>query len=261
MRHFSGEFTGIRTLMLDELDLIAGGDGEDTDEATGAELNEIVVKQVDGIKTYANNLTLTNFADWLSWAGRAGLGDGNVSTNDAESIEVNVNITRALTATEQAAVDHLNQSIQKVTDAIAKIADNAKITLSNGSTVTGAELKQIWQNTDFVINENENYANQSGRGEANASTQTVSFNIQTLVDYNANAAGTDYLALHELAHMTSAGVASNNSVWADGVLTAAENTANETLANDIAKAIGTQGGITMLTGDTITYSSTTYTFN
>jgi len=31
MRHFSGEFEGIRLLMLDELEAIAGGDGEDTD--------------------------------------------------------------------------------------------------------------------------------------------------------------------------------------------------------------------------------------
>lgn len=32
MRHFSGEFEGIRLLMMDELDLIAGGEGEDTDD-------------------------------------------------------------------------------------------------------------------------------------------------------------------------------------------------------------------------------------
>ena len=32
MRHFSGELDGLRLLMADELDLIAGGDGEDTDE-------------------------------------------------------------------------------------------------------------------------------------------------------------------------------------------------------------------------------------
>lgn len=32
MRHFSGEFEGVRLLMADELDRIAGGEGEDTDE-------------------------------------------------------------------------------------------------------------------------------------------------------------------------------------------------------------------------------------
>jgi hypothetical protein len=32
MRHFSGEFEGVRLLMLDELDAIVGGDGEDTDD-------------------------------------------------------------------------------------------------------------------------------------------------------------------------------------------------------------------------------------
>lgn len=32
MRHFSGEFEGVRLLMADELDQIAGGAGEDTDD-------------------------------------------------------------------------------------------------------------------------------------------------------------------------------------------------------------------------------------
>ena len=47
MRHFSGEFEGIRLLMADELDAIAGGDGEDTDDNTPPpppdQINEIVV--------------------------------------------------------------------------------------------------------------------------------------------------------------------------------------------------------------------------
>ena len=34
MRHFSGEFVGMRPLMADELDLIAGGEGEDTDDVS-----------------------------------------------------------------------------------------------------------------------------------------------------------------------------------------------------------------------------------
>lgn len=32
MRHFSGELNGIRLLMLDELEAVAGGDGEDADD-------------------------------------------------------------------------------------------------------------------------------------------------------------------------------------------------------------------------------------
>jgi len=38
MRHFSGEFEGIRLLMEDELDLIAGGEGEDTDDVQRPDL-------------------------------------------------------------------------------------------------------------------------------------------------------------------------------------------------------------------------------
>lgn len=46
MRHFSGEFEGIRLLMLDELDAIVGGEGEDTDDVPTPDPNdneEIVV--------------------------------------------------------------------------------------------------------------------------------------------------------------------------------------------------------------------------
>lgn len=47
MRHFSGEFEGIRLLMLDELDMISGGDGEDTDDVPQppppADADDIVV--------------------------------------------------------------------------------------------------------------------------------------------------------------------------------------------------------------------------
>lgn len=41
MRHFCGELTGLRLLMADELDLIAGGNGQDTDDIPEDE--EIVV--------------------------------------------------------------------------------------------------------------------------------------------------------------------------------------------------------------------------
>jgi len=45
MRHFSGDFKGVRLLMLDELDAIAGGDGEDTDSppAPDPEQPDIIV--------------------------------------------------------------------------------------------------------------------------------------------------------------------------------------------------------------------------
>lgn len=47
MRHFSGEFSGFRPLMLEELDVIAGGDGDDTDDVpTPIEPEEIVVNGI-----------------------------------------------------------------------------------------------------------------------------------------------------------------------------------------------------------------------
>jgi len=51
LRHFSGEMDGLRLLMADELDFIAGGDGEDTDDVTT--VDEITVTaNPNAIPTY-----------------------------------------------------------------------------------------------------------------------------------------------------------------------------------------------------------------
>ena len=67
---------------------------------------------------------------------------------DSAAQEVTLNITRPLTATEQAAVDALNTKIAAIGNVINSLPDNASITLSDGTTATGAELKAIWAATD-----------------------------------------------------------------------------------------------------------------
>lgn len=55
MRHFSGEFDGMRLLMEDELDLVAGGDGEDADQIPDMQ-TVVVVGQPDKTTYYMPNL-------------------------------------------------------------------------------------------------------------------------------------------------------------------------------------------------------------
>lgn len=43
MRHFSGEFEGMRLLMADELEKVAGGDADDGDDVPETELPEVIV--------------------------------------------------------------------------------------------------------------------------------------------------------------------------------------------------------------------------
>jgi hypothetical protein len=92
--------------------------------------------------------------------------------------------------------------------------------------VTGASLKAIWANTDFVINDNEAYGNLSYRGEAskiNGDPQ-ISFNIggDGLDRYDDLVGGMNYLVGHELGHLTQWG---NPSVF------------NEMVANDFSRAL------------------------
>lgn len=255
MRHFSGEFPGMRLLMLDELDAIAGGGGEDTDTVAHNDVSEVVVTATTTGTTYSMPL-FTNFSSWGGWSG-AVQGDGNPNTTDSESVSADINFTRPLTGTEQAAVNSLVQSIRDGSELLASIPDSAHVTMWNGQTVTGAELKQMWQNTDFTINEAGHvYANGTTRGEANYNNGNpqISINIDTLVGYAANGPiGTNYVVLHELGHMTVAGRAFLTSAYSDGVFTAQEDHDNELLANDIARGIGSSGGVNA-NGDWISMS-------
>lgn len=155
---------------------------------------------------------------------------------DEALIEIIVALGRPPTAVEQRALDNLKTQIAKQTTAINNLADDAQIKLQDGSIVNGAERKQIWARTDFVVNENgTTYANGTDRGEAayNNGNAQVSFNIGNLAGYDAVTGGVAYVIAHELGHMTAAGRVSN-SAFANGTST---NSANEQIANDIARAI------------------------
>ncbi|AXA92728.1 hypothetical protein [Massilia sp. YMA4] len=240
MRHFSGEFDGVRLLMEDELDLIAGGDGEDGDENPTTTLPTVtVVGNRDNTKSYF----MPNLFIW--GGGGTGYGGPVPEPTDESAVRVDVKITRPLTADEQKAVDALVKSVQDTTNAVAAIPDNARVTLANGQSVTGAELKQIWAKTDIVVNEQGfTYRNGTTRGEADyaGGNPQVSFNIDNLTGYAANPGGTNYLPLHELGHMTNAGRTENERL-ANGQST---NDMNERVANDIAWAIASYSNMPIL---------------
>lgn len=238
MRHFSGEFDGMRLLMEDELDLIAGGDGEDGDENVVQNPAVIVVTgQREATKSYY----VPNTWDWGGGLAAWNTTAANPEPTDAHSIHVDVKISRALTADEQKAINDLNVSIQNTTNAIGLIPNDAHVTLFNGKTVTGAELKQLWAVTDFVVNDNNFvYPNGTNRSEANynGGNPVISVNISLLSNYDAVPGGLNYFTLHELGHMTDAG-RTENAAYQGGTATADQN---ERLANDVAWAISAYSG-------------------
>lgn len=169
---------------------------------------------------------------------------------DTDEIEVTVNIDRPLTPSEQQAVEDLEAEIAQTTETINNLDDNAQIRLENGEIVTGAELKEIWSKTDFVINEvGFTYENGTMRGEAafNNGNPQVSYNIDIVEGFNAHAGGLTYLVLHEVGHLTQASRDHLDDIYSDGVLTDAEEAAHERLANDIAAAIANSAGTPILT--------------
>lgn len=178
---------------------------------------------------------------------------------DKDQITVEVTIERPLTEAEQRAVEALKTAVANTTRAVNSIPDTAKITLANGSVVTGAELKALWSLTDFTINDiGTIYPSGSANSAANYNNgnPSVEVNINVLSDYNRyGATGLEYFSMHELGHMTQASRIDNNLRWADGVVTEAERLAHERMANDIARAIANAGGLATLGNATDGYST------
>lgn len=55
MRHFSGELDGIRLLMADELEKVAGGDADDGDDVPETELPDVIVTAQSPVHTAIYN--------------------------------------------------------------------------------------------------------------------------------------------------------------------------------------------------------------
>ncbi|MGO1073412.1 hypothetical protein [Lysobacter sp. CA199] len=163
---------------------------------------------------------------------------------------VNVNVGRALDADEQRAVDALNASIRDVTRTINGIPNEARMTLADGRTVSGEELRDMWSKTQFTLHHTgyNEYRNKSARGEAdyNGGDPQIGYNIDNLTKYSRVPGGMNYLVLHEIGHMTVAGRETNTDVHRDDTLTHEENETNERLANDVARGIAHRGGLSIL---------------
>lgn len=163
--------------------------------------------------------------------------------------ELKVNISRPLTPKEKEIIEKFMGEIAAADTAIASLPWNAVIIMPNGSTVTAGELKQIWANADFVINDlghkyNAGTPQENTRGEAdyNNGNPVISFNINTVQSYiedvSASGRGGFWVIFHELGHMTSESRSNYSSIFndADGY-TEQDRQAHERYANDFAKVM------------------------
>lgn len=165
---------------------------------------------------------------------------------------IKIEINRALTTNERNALNKLKDAIADMDAKIAILPPDGIITLPNGSQVTTNELRELWAKQEFKINETgTSYSNGSTDGEASFNSQTrtltATYNIDKMVGYSNLTGGLEYLVLHELAHVTAAGLASNAAAYAgDNIMTSTEHKNNEILANDIVRAIQNALGLSIL---------------
>lgn len=172
--------------------------------------------------------------------------DEGEAPSDESTIEVTINLGRPLTDSENEALQDFMDAVAAIDAAIRSLADNVKITLYDGSTVTGAELKSLWSKTEFFINPDNIFygeTNPQNRGAAmlNGGNPEVFVNISTFMGYAAhpNNSGLNYFVGHELGHLTQANQNHNGTVPDAGAR-------YEQMANDISRAIANLGGLAIL---------------
>ncbi|NIJ18665.1 hypothetical protein FHS95_000334 [Sphingomonas naasensis] len=249
----------MRELTDAELDLISGGYEWDED---------IVVTGVPYppyFPPYWPGYTPT----YPSYPGGGGGGPVTPPPADALSHDVVIgNLDYPLTAEQLADIQEFRDSVARANTWVNNLADNAQLVLENGDVITGAEVKAAWANTDFVINKagtvynpGTPQASTNSESRYNDGNPVVSINMNLLHDYAGSDGGTDYLVLHEIAHLTSDQRADYTNKLQDGY-TAAEATSHERMASDIARAIVLYNQGTVMADPTNPdrYSTTVRTF-
>ncbi len=142
-----------------------------------------------------------------------------------------------LTPEEQAAVDAFAAKVSEIDTEIKALDDNEVVSTPYGD-LTGAEVKEIWAKTDFVINPAGTlYDNGTTNGEANfnGGNPIASFNLDIVKAYGDLANGLNFLILHEVSHFFGPAQAFLNAVGG--------GTALELFTNDLARALGLALGL------------------
>jgi hypothetical protein len=257
MRHFSGELEGLRLLMADELDLIAGGDGEDTDDQPQpppTELEQIVVT--------ANVTTQSFIVGQLfhfygtggtpTGGGVGGVG-GGPPTPDCKETQVEFDASATADPDAPAIVAQLSNAIEQQSDRVRAIPNSLVVDYPTADYpfTTGAELKSLWSKTDFIVTGIADQPGYGGRVEVVGGSPTNTVMLDYLPSYLANDAREAWYFFHELAHATARGqelnaVAYSNWQSNSGGVAFANSwqfQGNETIMNTVAANLASLFGI------------------
>lgn len=207
MRHFSGELDGLRLLMADELELIAGGDGEDTDdvpEPPPTRLDEVVV---NAHVTYYD-LALGQLYHFYGTGGQPTGGSFNYypgQPGDCHLTQVEFDETATADPATQGQAATFSAAIETHSDRMRAIPDALTIYYPNSPTTvftTGAELRQLWSMTDFVVTGGQLGGIAAGTADRNGGNPILSIEISEMSNFMSDGARQAYYFFHELVHTT-----------------------------------------------------------
>lgn len=171
---------------------------------------------------------------------------GRTTPTDESEISIDIMIFRTPTASEIQAIANFRDAVSQATNAIESINDAARVQVSPGRFVTGAELKAIWAKMDFVIHDTgTNLGGGTTTGIAGdfASDQPTQYTLGYLDSMDDFPGGSLFAMLHELGHMTQAGEDLWAAAYQDGHVDPTEMAANQRLANNVAFAVANAGGL------------------
>lgn len=206
-----------------------------------------------------------NRTEYLYGAGLGGTSSGSSSDNPTILLKTSNNTPENLARLEAASLK-LADAIAKIDAAVETLSDTASVTMPNGSTMSGAQFKTLWHNTDFTISDEyvANFSN-GGYGEICRSGSSIvdvlhvtNFENSSYGDENyPGNQGVIFLALHEIGHVAPGGESQYSQVhvfWSQE--SAQQGTyysnqpyqgsdywiTNEKWANDFARAMGNTFG-------------------
>lgn len=264
MRHFSGEFEGVRLLLADELDAIAGGNGDDTDDVVEPpppdQINEIVV-------TAGRSYVDLPLGQLFFFHGFGGMPSGgnldpyDLDIPDCQQMQIEYDATA--TSGGQLNGDQaegLSNAIEQQSDRMRGMSTSLAVAGPSGTFTTGTELKALWSKVDFIVTGTPPQPGYGGSAGGTAGNPLFTVYDDYLPSYMKNDATEAWYFFHELVHTTANGKVMNAAAYAEWEKAYNANPAaaglykdsiqfanNERVVNTIAANLAAQYGIDLRT--------------
>jgi len=131
-----------------------------------------------------------------------------VETPNTPTVRVDPSIPKDSPDYPRALADAMSiqEQIPAADTAINAVADNETVFMARENTMTGAQLKALWYEINYVVTTQTFGAGRGGEVVTDAAGHSTSYvNVMTIEGYQSSGGeyGTNYYLLHELAHTTT----------------------------------------------------------